>query len=403
MQSFAAQLMPAPVRRSAPLHSFALRGGSAQVYARAADFDPQIWAETFAGQAKNRAYYELLERTMDRGFLYRYLVLSLPNEKPIALQPLILVDQDLSLSLGETDRRLLEFGRRFFPRLLRARMLMAGCLVGNGHLGVVPGVTRPQAVGLLAEALERYAEIERIRFLTIKDFPADQCAEMAPLVQAGYTRLDGFPPLRLDLDFNSFDDYLTTRLSRITRKGLRRKFRVIAQASPPITLEVRNDCRTVIDEIYPLYLAVAQRSEIEFEVFSRAYFLDASRTMPDRCRFFIWRQHGKAIAFSYCTVFGDTIFDNDLGLDYTVAHDLHLYYLSFRDILEWALRHGYRTYRTSPFNYDPKMRLRLELEPVDLFVRHRSRVLNFLLRRFAPRFSPVQSDPVLRRHFFALS
>ena len=237
--------------------------------------------------------------------------------------------------------------------------------------------------------------------LTFKDFPAVERVEMVALGRAGYTRLDGFPPLKLALDFDSFDDYLRTRLGRITRKGLRRKFRAAAEADPPITLEVRNNCRNVIDEIYPLYLAVAQRSEIEFEVFSRAYFLDASLTLADRSRFFIWRQNGKAIAFSYCTVWGDTIFDHDLGLDYSLAHDLHLYYLSFRDILEWALRHGYRTYRTSPFNYDPKMRLRLDLEQVDLFVRHRSPLLNYLLRVFAPRFSPVQSDPVLRRHFSA--
>ncbi len=402
MRSCAAALTPARVRQSAPLYTFPLRQGHAAIYARAADVDSQLWAETFAGEAKDFAYYDLLERTMARGFLYRYLVLVLPNEKPMALQPFILVDQDLAVSLGETAGRFLGSLRRLFPRLLRARMLMAGCLVGNGHFGVAAGFPRRAAVSLLAEALEAYAAIEEIPFLTIKDFPAEERAEMEPLRAAGYTRLDGFPPLKLDLDFDNFEDYLRNRLSKITRKGLRRKFRAAGQSQPPITVEVRNNCRTVIDEIYPLYLAVAQRSEVEFEVFTREYFLEASLTMPERCRFFIWRQRGKAIAFSYCTVFGDTIFDNDLGLDYSVAHDLHLYYLSFRDILEWALRHGYRTYRTSPFNYDPKMRLRLELEPVDLFVRHRSPILNFLLRRFAPRFSPVQSDPVLRRHFSEL-
>lgn len=403
MQSFAGELAPARVRGGGSLYTFACRNGVASIYARAAEIDLRLWLEAFGDQAKDVAYYQLLERTMSRGFLYRYLVLSLPNEKPFALQPLILVDQDLSLSLGPAAVRALAFGRRFFPRLLRARMLLAGCLVGNGHLGVIPGFSRTNAVAFLADALEKCAEIERVQFVTIKDFPAETRAEMAPLADAGYTRLDGFPPLKLALDFDSFEDYLNARLSRTTRKGLRRKFRAVTQAEPPITLEVRNDCRAVIDEIYPLYLAVAQRSEIQFEVFTREYFLETSLTMPDRNRFFIWRQNGKAIAFSYCAVWGDTIFDHDLGLDYAVAHDLHLYYLSFRDILEWALRHGYRTYRTSPFNYDPKMRLRLELEPVDLFVRHRVALLNFLLRRYAPRFSPVQSDPVLRRHFSTLS
>ncbi len=403
MPTITAPRAPNRVRPAAPLQTFFLRGGSAAIYARAAEVDRLLWGETFSGQVKDLAFYELLERTMTAGFTYRYLVLRLPHDEPVALQPLILVDQDLSLSLGETTRNTLGFLRRFFPRLLRARMLLAGCLVGNGHLGVVPGFARRTAVALLAEALDAFAKSDSIPFLTIKDFPAAERAEMAPLRAAGYTRLDGFPPLQLALDFDSFEDYLGSRLSRISRKGLRRKLRAAAQAQPPITLEVRNNCRTVIDEIYPLYLAVAQRSEVEFEVFSRDYFLDASLTMPDRCRFFIWRQNGKAIAFSYCTIHGDTIFDNDLGLDYAVAHDLHLYYLSFRDILEWALRHGYRTYRTSPFNYEPKMRLRLELEPVDLFVRHRSPIWNFLLRVFAPRFSPVQSDPVLRRHFSARS
>ncbi len=121
--------------------------------------------------------------------------------------------------------------------------------------------------------------------------------------------------------------------------------------------------------------------------------------MPERCRFFIWRQAGKAVAFSYCTVSGDTIFDHDLGLDYAVAHDLHLYYVTFRDILQWALRHGYRCYRTSPFNYETKMHLRLLLEPVDLFVRHRLRLVNFLLHHFAAHFAPGRSERVLREFY----
>jgi len=85
----------------------------------------------------------------------------------------------------------------------------------------------------------------------------------------------------------------------------------------------------------------------------------------------------------------------------SVARELNLYYFSFHDIIEWALQHRYRTYRSAPFNYDPKMHLRLELEPVDLFVRHGLPLCNFLLRHFAPRFSPVQSNLVLRRNFSA--
>ena len=401
MQAGALKL--AKQNRVAPLHVFALAEGTAAIYARAADVSPALLAETFGDEEKDLRYYQLLERTMARGFLYRYLVLFTPNDKPFALQPLLIVEQDLAISLGVRTKRVLARARKFLPRLLRTRMLLVGCLVGNGRFGVCDDFPRSQAVEILAEALLRYADFENIGFVTMKDFPASRRDEMQPLLKAGFTRLDGFPPLRLDLTFDSFEEYLSLRLSKCTRKSLRRKFRAAANAELPITLEVRNNCRSVIDEIYPLYLAVARRSAVEFEVFSREYFLDASLTMPDRCRFFIWRQAGKAVAFSYCTIWEQTIFDHDLGLDYAVAHKLNLYYLSFRDILQWALRHGYRCYRTSPFNYDPKMHLRLEMEEVDLFVRHRSRATNFLLRFLAPRFAPGRSDPVLRRHFSSLS
>lgn len=387
--------------RPAPLHSFAAGTVRATIYARAADVDPALWAETFGDQPKDLAYYQLLERTMTTGYLYRYLVLSLPNDTPFALQPLLILDQDLAISLGRWLKLLLRALRGLHSRLLRCRMLVAGCLVGNGHVGVTKNCNRQKAAAALPEALFRYADEEEISLLTIKDFPAKRRREMQSLLDAGFTQLDGFPSLKLELDFASFEQYLSDRVSKITRKSLRRKWRRAAAAVPPLTLEVRSDCRAVIDEIYPLYLAVAERSEIQFEILTREYFVEAGLTMPERCRFFIWRQGGRAVAFSYCTVWGTTIFDHDMGLDYSVAHELNLYYVSFRDIIEWALQHRYRTYRSAPFNYDPKMHLGLELEPVDLFVRHRSPICNFLLRHFAARFSPVQSDPVLRRHFSA--
>ncbi len=375
-----------------------LAGATATIVTKAADIDPAFWAMTFGDQPKDYLYYDLLERTMREGFEYRYLVLNSRDGTPLALQPLIIADQDLSISFPKIAQRIVRVFRSIWSRFLRARLLLAGCLVGEGYFGVRPGLNRSKAVIALQQALSDFVNTEGISLIAIKDFPVCSRPEMHSLQSAGYTRLSGFPPLRLRLNFDSFEEYATKYLSRITRKGLRRKLRTTAASSPPVKLEIRKDCKDVIDQIYPLYLAVAQRSAVQFEVFTRDYFLEASRVMPERCRFFIWRQNERAVAFSYCTVWGDTIFDNNIGLDYSVAYDLNLYYLSFRDILEYALAQGYRWYRTAPFNYETKLHLGLELDPVDLFVRHRSPVINLLLRRFAPRFAPGRSDPVRRRH-----
>jgi hypothetical protein len=77
--------------------SFELRAGSVCVYRRAEDIDAEIWSAAFGGSHKDFEYYRLIEETMNGQFTYRYLVIFDPNKNPIALQPLILVDQDLGL------------------------------------------------------------------------------------------------------------------------------------------------------------------------------------------------------------------------------------------------------------------------------------------------------------------
>jgi uncharacterized membrane protein len=381
------------------LNSFPLSAGIAQVYGRAADIDPEIWQAGFGESHKNYEYYRLIEDTMSEHFDYRYLLLFDRESNPVALQPLVLVDQDLTASTQSVFARVVNRVRRIWPRFFQTRMLMAGCLVGDGKLGVIAPANPQEATALLAEALLLYAREEGISLLTVKDFPAALRQNLAPLQAKAYTRLPGFPPLALDLDFDSFDQYMEKKLSRVTRKGLRRKLRKAEQVSPAITLQVLNDCSEIIDEIYPLYLQVAERSPVEFETFTREYFVEAGRRMPDRHRYFVWRQDGKAIAFSFCTIWNDSIYDNDIGLDYAVAHDLNLYYLSFRDLIGWALQHGLKRYHSAPFNYDPKMHLRLELIDVDLYVRHTSPIINFFLKWVAPWFAPARSDPILRQHY----
>jgi hypothetical protein len=55
----------------------------------------------------------------------------------------------------------------------------------------------------------------------------------------------------------------------------------------------------------------------------------------------------------------DTIYDNEIGLDYAVAHELNLYYWTFHDILDQALRNHLRFYETGPVDHEVKLHLGL--------------------------------------------
>lgn len=86
-----------------------------------------------------------------------------------------------------------------------------------------------------------------------------------------------------------------------------------------------------------------------------------------------------------------------IGLDYTVAHDLHLYHWMYRDMVSWAIANGYKEFRSSGLNYDPKLHLRHLLDPTDLYVRHTSRIVNQALRIFLPLLEPTRYDSTLRK------
>jgi Acetyltransferase (GNAT) domain len=152
-----------------------------------------------------------------------------------------------------------------------------------------------------------------------------------------------------------------------------------------------------VDEVYPLYLQVHERSPLKFETLTKEYLSELGRRMPDRARFFIWRQHGKAIAFSVALVHDGTIYDDYLGLDYRVALDLHLYFYTLRDILTWSLAQGLKRYRSSPLNYQPKLHLGCDLFPLDLYVRHTNPFLNKIFPPVLKFLEPTRHDPVLKR------
>lgn len=346
------------------------------------------WEQAFATKAKDHRFYEIAEETLQPGFDHRYLILKDPADTIRAIQPIFFVQQNLIEGVPAL-RAAAELVRKLFPRFLTMRVLMVGNAGGAGDLddGEEKWIARA-----LAETLPVYARRENASLIVFKDFPAKYRDSLGLM---GFTRVPSMPMTQLTLRFKDFDEYFS-RLSKATRKDLRRKFRR-AEKLPPLELEIINDVTPYLDEILPLYLQVHERSPMKFETLTKDYFRLLGEHMPDRVRFFLWRQNGKIVAFSLALVHDGAIYDDYLGMDYGVALDLHLYFLTFRDIVTWAIKNGLTSYRSSPLNYEPKLHLDCELMPLDLYVMHTSKFLNAFFRRILPLLEPTRHDGVIAR------
>ena len=84
-------------------------------------------------------------------------------------------------------------------------------------------------------------------------------------------------------------------------------------------------------------------------------------------------------------------------MDYRIALDLHLYFYTLRDIITWAIQQRLRYYSSTPLNYDPKLHLKCDLVPLDLYVRHTAALLNPIFGRAIKYLGPTRHDPVLRQ------
>jgi hypothetical protein len=253
------------------------------------------------------------------------------------------------------------------------------------------------AIEALRMALERYARQACIGLVLLKDFPAEYRELLKVFTRQNYQRIPGLPGVKLELDFSCFEEFMTKKLSKVYRKNLRRKFRVL-ESLPPVTFEVHNGCTPEqVDEIFPLYWEVYQRAKLSFEVLNREYLVRLGQSMPDKIRLFLWRQEGRLVAFNMGIVHDSVIDDLYVGFDYEAASKLNLYFLTWRDVIDWSIQNGIKTYRSGPHNYDPKLHLRLSLVPRDLYARHLSPFLNRPLLLAMKWLGPTRYEPILKK------
>jgi hypothetical protein len=353
------------------------------------------WRRAFHNKCKDHRYYEIVEETVEGDFDYRHLLLEDGSGNTRAIQPVFFVRQNLIEGVPGKISSIVDRVRKVLPRFLTMRVLMVGCAAGTGDLSACDETDESWVANALQTSLSTYARHNKASLIVLKDFPETYRSKLETFLLNGYVRIPSMPMTRLPLPYKDWDEYFLT-LSKATRKDLRRKFRKAEQA-PKIEMEVVSDITVLVDEVYPLYLAVHERSALKFETLTKDYFRTIGQRMPERARFFIWRQLGKIVAFSFCLVCDDKIYDECIGLDYSIALDLHLYFYTLRDILSWALEQGLKYYYSNPLNYEPKLHLDCELAPLDLYVMHTNPLLNPIFRRLIKYLGPTRHDPVLAR------
>lgn len=357
------------------------------------EIDPKDWENVFPASSQSYYFFKTVDETLTRQFKFYHIVISRDN-RAVCIAPCFTMDYPLDTTVNGTPKKMITLLRKIFPRFLITRVFACGSVAGEGEIGIHNSGNPSEIINQLTAEMHKIAKKEKARLIAFKDFAHHYNPLLEPLARKGFRKIESYPAVELDIDFKSFDEHVAS-LSKSTRKDLKRKFRKI-NALTELKMEVRNEVEGCLDEIYNLYLNTFEKSTVKFEKVTKEFFRDISKNMAGDTKYFLWRYNGKLVAFDLCVASGDLLVDEYIGLDYDVAYENHLYFVTFRDIVNWCIENGIRKYRSGALNYDPKKRLDFKFLPQYVHAKHSNPLVNLFLRMASPFLNPEKSDPVLR-------
>jgi len=338
-------------------------------------FGRDEWNALFPAELEDWDYYRATEHAQLAGFTFVYFGVRVDGRLRAAV-PGFAVDYRLDTTLSGALKRVAEAIKRVFPRLLSQRMLSLGSPVSEiCHLGFAPDATPQEKRALLSailDAVERHAAAERVQMIAIKDASAAQDALWSDAAHArGLRRQPGLPTAWLDVRFADIDAYLAS-LSAGTRKDMRRKLKKAAA----LQIEWRRDIADIRNDVMRLYQETYDRAEFDFEQLTLAYFEGVLRATGARASCVTYRLGGRLVAFNLVLHDSARLLDKFWGMDYAVAREYNLYFVSWFENVRWCIEHGVPLYQSGQGLHREKMRLGSRLGANWLWYRHRNRVLD---------------------------
>jgi len=353
----------------------------------------QDWDDVFGDIPESYPFYKALENSEFSEFKFYYLVAYDDNRIEL-IAPLFTADFNLDIAVEGWPAKVIGFIRKIFPRFMILKTLFCGSPFGErGVLGIKQGFKdNSEIIPLLLEEIKNCSIRVNAPLVIFKDFLKQDTLFLDALIPRGYSRVESFPTVGLELNFTSFDDYLKI-LGKSDHRYLSRKLKQ-AYSRGKIEVKVVQDIASEIDQIYELYENTYQKGATKFEHLTKKFFLQIAHDPSSR--FFLYYVDGRLAAFNLCFIHDNLFIDKFIGFDYEISRQFKLYFVSQAYNIQWCLSNSLCYYYSGQTNYETKLRLGGKLITLYAYLKHKNMFLNSLLRLIIPIFKPDNFDQNIR-------
>ncbi|MFH0917667.1 MAG: GNAT family N-acetyltransferase [Candidatus Omnitrophota bacterium] len=353
--------------------------------------EQNAWDAVFGKIPEGYLFFKALASSEFPEFRFYYLVMESDNDS-VSIAPLFSADFNLDIAVEGRLSKFIRSIRKVFPRFLIIKTLFCGSPFGEyGVLGIKQGFKdNPGIIPLLLQGIKNCQIRVNAPLVIFKDFLKQDTLFLDVLLPKGYSKVESFPAVGLELNFTSFEGYLES-LGSFDRKYLNRKLKQ-AYSRGKIEVKVVLDVASEIDQIFQLYENTYQKGATKFEHLTKKFFLQIARNLSPHTRFFLYYVDGRLAAFNLCFIYDNLFIDKFIGFDYEISKQFNLYFVSQAYNIKWCLNNSLCYYYSGQTNYETKLRLDGKLITLYAYLKHKNMFFNFFLKLFIPLFKPDNFD-----------
>ena len=344
------------------------------VHDRLDAIEPDEWRALFPGHPDS---YDIVRLTADcgmDGFSFASIVVR-EGSKPILILPLFDVRFRIGSLLDGAAGKIVGAMAKILPGIFSPRLLGVGIVEGEwGQVGIDPAADE-QAWELAINALRKEMRRRRAALLVLLNFTPQAVAALPGGFQKRLAAIDTIPCARLKIDFSSTDEYLS-RLSKSTRKDLRRKLR----SAEEIKIVAIDEVGPWLDRMYALYMDTVDRAELSLGIQRKDYFRRIFREVAG-ARCVLYLKDDQLLAFNLLVERDGTLIDKYFCMEPEAGRLHSLYFVSWMENLRYCCEKKLTVYHAGPGAEATKARLGAEFVPSITLFRHRYAPVHAVLKR----------------------
>ncbi len=353
---------------------------SIHVFDRIEEVDAAVW-DSIIGPDDLQATHSFI-RTCQSAAVeqasYRHLMIY-EGDRLVSVASLSLMPVSLDLLSSGIPRKIIRLLRRLRPDFLRIQLLLCGLPVsfGNSCIRFRAGADTRRILEMINGAMESVAQELNVSVLCFKEFTNDEAAALDDLTRFDYFRAESLPGCSMKIVWPTFDDYLTSM-----RAGYRRQLTTSLRRRQEAGLKVRvlDGFGAECESIHRLYEAVMERAEFQLERLNLSFFEKLNADFGAQSRAILLERNGELLAAAIMLVTNRVATFLLAGIDYEQNRLYHSYFNLVIEVVRQAINTGAETLVLGQTSYDLKTRLGGITDARCLYLKHRNKRLNSILR-----------------------